>query len=208
MSTVAKKTTKSKKETKPKKVTSPKKDDSSCKVTKDCRKFTVHESSIGISGGRYSNKKGVGTKDAARKACSSIYRKLKKAGKTMPKSFTFVLREVTRGSNKKRYFYKGSFSLLKKPKVISIKVGNGATTEYMVNHDYKVERDTEKEVELNMEINEKLKKSKKVTKTVKETTKPKKETKSKKEITTKEKKVTKPKTETKATKTKAKKTKK
>jgi hypothetical protein len=76
------------------------------------RTFTVTNSDIKISGGRY---KSENPSDAAKKAASKLF------AKTNAKSIKFELRETTRGSKKNLYHYIATQEKLKNPVTRTIK---------------------------------------------------------------------------------------
>jgi len=80
------------------------------------RTFTVQGSEFGVTGGVYRSASPM----AAGKKASRILFRSAKAG---TKSIKFILRETTRGSEKKAYFYEAFMNYLKEPKVIEYKNG-------------------------------------------------------------------------------------
>lgn len=79
------------------------------------RTFTIQNSCINVSGGRYKSSSPL---KAAKKAATRLYKK----AKNMPKyknirRITFTLRESTKGSDKKSYNYKAAQVKLSKPVV-------------------------------------------------------------------------------------------
>ena len=102
----------------------------------DKRKFTVFEvdgQSVDLGeGGRYTVTHKASPSDAARKAFSSLCRKLKKA------NFTFSIRETTQGSKKKVYGpYIGNRKRLSKAKVYH-RVVQGKKKTIVIKHEHKV----------------------------------------------------------------------
>ncbi len=102
----------------------------------DKRKFTVFEvdgESVDLGeGGRYTVTRKASPSDAARKAFSSLCRKLKKA------HFTFSIRETTQGSKKKVYGpYIGNRKRLSKAKVYHRMV-KGKKKTIVIKHEHKV----------------------------------------------------------------------
>jgi hypothetical protein len=82
------------------------------------RTFTVQGSEFEITGGKYV---AASPTVAARRAGSSLFRKVKKEGTSRQKeadTVKFILRETTRGSDKKTYFYEAVRTKLATPKVI------------------------------------------------------------------------------------------
>ena len=76
------------------------------------RTFTVQGSELAVTGGTYRSS----TPMAAGKKAG---RQLFKAARAGTKSIKFILRETTRGSEKKAYFYEAFINYLKEPKVIT-----------------------------------------------------------------------------------------
>lgn len=68
------------------------------------RSFTVAESEIGVSGGRY---KSETPGAAAVKAARMLFKELSGRSGKKPTAIHFVLRESTRGSNHEQYAYIG-----------------------------------------------------------------------------------------------------
>ena len=102
----------------------------------DKRKFTVFKvdgESVDLGeGGRYTVSMKASPSDAAKKAFSSLCRKLKKTG------FTFTIRETTQGSKKKVYGpYIGTRKKLTKHKVYH-RVVDGKKKTITIKHEHKV----------------------------------------------------------------------
>lgn len=75
------------------------------------RTFTVQASDIGGQGGHY---KSSTPRAAAQKAARLLFKESKKSVKTTK----FILRETTRGSAKKEFFYEAILEILDEPLVI------------------------------------------------------------------------------------------
>lgn len=90
------------------------------------RTFTVQGSEIGVNGGTY---RSSSPSSAAKKASRILFRKAKQGAK----SIKFILRETTRGSEHKAYFYEGFIHYLDTPKVIN---RNG--TEIQITKEVKI----------------------------------------------------------------------
>lgn len=92
---------------------------------KDKRTFTIQGSDIGYGGGRYT---GDGPGVAARHAAKQLVRMVENKKKldefkqyakfASSKSIKFIIREITRGSNKTSYYYEATVVPLPTPKVI------------------------------------------------------------------------------------------
>ncbi len=76
------------------------------------RTFTVQASDTGAQGGHY---KSSAPRAAAQKAARVLFKESNKPVKTTK----FILRETTRGSAKKEYFYEAHLQVLDQPLVIS-----------------------------------------------------------------------------------------
>ena len=81
------------------------------------RTFTVHSSEFGLTGGNY---KSSTPRAAATKAARILFKEHKKSTKVVK----FILRETTRGSAKKEYFYQATLQRFDTPLVI---VRNGVS---------------------------------------------------------------------------------
>lgn len=94
------------------------------------RSFTIQSSEIGFSGGEY--KSDIPSK-AAKKAAKRIFKLIATNDdyKKFASSDTikFLLREKTRGSEKKSYYYETSIKDLKEPKIIMVKSPNSANAD-------------------------------------------------------------------------------
>ena len=94
------------------------------------RTFTVEESCINVSGGRYVSETPSG---AAKKAATKLFQKAKNSKKYKSlRKITFTVRETTSGSNKTEYNYSAVREKLKEP---VRRVINGVTiiNEYKIN---------------------------------------------------------------------------
>lgn len=79
------------------------------------RTFTILNSCINISGGRYKSKSPI---NAAKKVASRLFKKAKFNQKYRSiRKITFCLRETTQTAQKQLYYYKASFVKLKEPKL-------------------------------------------------------------------------------------------
>lgn len=74
--------------------------------------YTVHESDIGFTGGRYKSKS---PSSAAKKAASRMFKMTNK------KHIVFTIRQTTQGTNKKMYKYRAENVKLDKPVILNIK---------------------------------------------------------------------------------------
>ena len=74
--------------------------------------YTVHESDIDFTGGRYKSKS---PSSAAKKAASRMFKMTNK------KHVVFTLRQTTQGTNKKLYKYRAEKIKLDKPVILTIK---------------------------------------------------------------------------------------
>lgn len=118
------------------------------------RTFTIQASEIGFTGGEY--KSDLPSK-AAKKAAKRIFALAAKdaAFKKFSdrKTLWFVLREKTRGSDKKVFFYKGLVQDLKNPKFVMVKAPGNADADdkgmikYAVTKEIKIAVCTGQEVE-------------------------------------------------------------
>jgi hypothetical protein len=81
-------------------------------------------SSSGEISGRYSGRK---PKQAANKVYSALWRERKSAGKQVTGKIKFAIRECTRGSKHKTYYYVGIREKLDKPTKVPIQSGGGET---------------------------------------------------------------------------------
>jgi len=85
--------------------------------------YTVHESDLGFTGGRYKSKTPSG---AAKKAATRMFRTTNK------KSVVFTIRQTTQGTDKKLYKYRANQVKLDKPFILTIK---GVQIEYKYKVD-------------------------------------------------------------------------
>lgn len=118
------------------------------------RTFTIQASEIGFTGGEY--KSDLPSK-AAKKAAKRVFALAAKdaAFKKFAdkKTFWFVLREKSRGSEKKVFFYKGMVHDLKNPKFVMVKSpGNADADEkgmikYAVTKEIKIAVCTGQEID-------------------------------------------------------------
>jgi len=119
----------------------------------------------GSPSGRYS---GIKPKQAANKVYSALWRERKTKGKATTGKIKFAIRECTRGSKRKIYYYTGIRQKLDEPTEVQIQSGGGGvpkTVQY--NYSNKVMKDKEATEKANAaaEKNAKdKKKSKKVAK--------------------------------------------
>lgn len=94
------------------------------------RSFTIQSSEIGFSGGEY--KSDIPSK-AAKKAAKRIFTLIANDEKyskfASHDTIKFLLREKTRGSEKKIYYYETSIKNLKQPKIIMVKAPNNANAD-------------------------------------------------------------------------------
>ena len=85
------------------------------------RTFTIQGSGLKYNGGRYKSDE---VQSAAKKAATQLFRKLSLPEYRMHKHKTqikFILRETTKGSEKKTFYYIGERSELSKPLILTIK---------------------------------------------------------------------------------------
>lgn len=109
------------------------------------RTFTIQASEIGFTGGEY---KSDSPNKAAKKAANRIFKLIteEEAYKEYAtnESIKFILREKTRGSEKKTYFYEGFVKHLDTPKYIEVKAPQNASADengivkYAVTKEVKV----------------------------------------------------------------------
>lgn len=94
------------------------------------RSFTIQSSEIGFSGGEY--KSDIPSK-AAKKAAKRIFKLIATEDGykqyASRETIKFLLREKTRGSEKKSYYYETSIKDLKQPKIIMVKAPNSANAD-------------------------------------------------------------------------------
>lgn len=94
------------------------------------RSFTIQSSEIGFSGGEY--KSDIPSK-AAKKAAKRIFKLIATEDDykqyASRETIKFLLREKTRGSEKKSYYYETSIKDLKQPKIIMVKAPNSANAD-------------------------------------------------------------------------------
>jgi len=83
----------------------------------DKRTFTIDSSNVQEKGGRYTSKNPL---SAAKKAASQLFKKATKTNHKTKKQITFILRETTSGSEKKKKKYVAKRVKLSKPKIIEI----------------------------------------------------------------------------------------
>jgi hypothetical protein len=117
------------------------------------RTFTIQASEIGFTGGEY--KSDIPSK-AAKKAGKRIFKLVSEVEEykkfASKESIKFILREKSRGSEKKTYFYEASIKNLKSPKYIEVKApGNAAAdkngmVKYAVTKEVKVQTCSESHV--------------------------------------------------------------
>ncbi len=94
------------------------------------RSFTIQSSEIGFQGGEYkSDAPGKAAKKAAKRifkliATDEEYKKFASKDK-----IKFLLREKTRDSDKKTYYYETEVKNLKEPKIIMVKAPNSANAD-------------------------------------------------------------------------------
>ena len=101
------------------------------KKEKSNRYFTIVESSIGFTGGRYNGEKN----GAAKKAGSRLFRV---AGGDASKTITFTLRETTRGSAHHQSRYQASMKMLDKPVEIKYKKDDGSKDYVTVKYNHQI----------------------------------------------------------------------
>ena len=89
------------------------------------RYFTVAGSEFGIDGGKYKGKGQTALKAAAKKAALSVYDQAKQANDEVPDKFKMILRETTRNSAKKSFFYDVHIEHLDEPIVLPYKKADG-----------------------------------------------------------------------------------
>jgi hypothetical protein len=86
------------------------------------RTFTIESSVIGFTGGSYKSDSPL---KAGKKAAKRLFQLIEKEEEykkfASRDSLKFVLREKTRGSDKKTFYYETSLEDLKTPKVITVK---------------------------------------------------------------------------------------
>jgi hypothetical protein len=88
--------------------------------------------------GRYS---GVKPKQAANKVYSALWRERKTKGKPTTGEIRFAIRECTRGSRRKTYYYVGVREKLKKPTEVKIQSGGGDEKTVLYKYSNKVMKD-------------------------------------------------------------------
>lgn len=99
---------------------------SSASSSDDTRYFTVAGSEFGIDGGKYKGRGKTALQAAARKAALSVYDQAKDANRDVPDKFKLILRETTRNSAKKSYFYDVYIEHLDTPIVLPYKKADGS----------------------------------------------------------------------------------
>lgn len=104
------------------------------------RHFQYIDPVSGLATGRYS---GVKPKQAGNKVYSSVWRERKAAGKPLTGEFKFAIRECTRNSRRKVYYYIGKRVRLDKPTKVNIKDVDGETKVVEYNYSNKVMKDKE-----------------------------------------------------------------
>lgn len=115
------------------------------------RTFTIQGSGIKYFGGRY---KTDDVQKAAKRAASQLFRKLKKTEYKMYKSklnIKFILRETTKGSKKKTFYYIAERIPLSKP--VSVQITNVSSTSVQtITYNYKIIVKKCSEIDVNREI--------------------------------------------------------
>lgn len=102
------------------------------------RSWTIAGSDIGFQGGRYRITATEGPLQAAKRAATKLFGRLKLkkfASSKNSKTIRFIMRETTAGSSKDRHAYKATRTQLKTPLEIRSKAGKLLWT---VNYEYSV----------------------------------------------------------------------
>jgi len=94
----------------------------------------------GEASGRYS---GIKPKQAANKVFSALWRVAKNKGNKKSGEIRFAIRECTRGSKRKTYYYKGVRQKLDEPTKVPIQAAGGEKKMVVYNYSNKVMKDTE-----------------------------------------------------------------
>jgi hypothetical protein len=105
------------------------------------RRHFNYVSADGTVSGRYSGKK---PKQAANKVYSALWRGKKSEGKAVTGKIKFAIRECTRGSKHKTYYYVGVRDKLDTPTKVPIQSGGGETkiVKYYYSNNVMKDRDT------------------------------------------------------------------
>lgn len=90
------------------------------------RTFVIQASEIGFNGGAYnSDSPAKAGKKAAKRLFNLIAKDAKFKRYASKETIKFILRERTKGSEKKTYFYEASLTKLSKPKTVRVKAAPG-----------------------------------------------------------------------------------
>lgn len=110
------------------------------------RTFIIQASEIGFSGGVYtSDAPAKAGKKAAKRLFNLVANDSKFKRYASKQTIKFILRERTKGSDKKTFFYEASMTKLSKPKSIRVKAPNAQNADkdgyvsYQINKEIKIQ---------------------------------------------------------------------